>query len=190
MKTSAKFYTITSKYDTMLTMDDVSTSDEQVDKLCREFNIHCRSCIGSLIYLLYTRVDVSFVVHKLEKFSSNLGKVNYEGLVHMLIYIKKYKTFGLKYYAGMNDAFVSGLLRQTNIKTENQLMKFSNSSCQDCTKLAEVQDYTLSFMKVVQLTISHMLQYHLLNQVHKVSTIKHVLQEWLYHISGCSFMSC
>ena len=32
----------------------------------------------------------------------------------------------------MNDALVSDLLRQDNIKNENHLMFFSNSSWQDC----------------------------------------------------------
>ena len=39
---------------------------------------------------------------------------------------------GLKYYADTNNAPVSDLLRQANINTENQLMDFSDSSCQYC----------------------------------------------------------
>ena len=64
VKTSTIFKNITSPYDMIFTKDNASTSDEQVEKLTREFNINYRSCIGSLIYLLYTRVDLSFVVHK------------------------------------------------------------------------------------------------------------------------------
>ena len=71
----------------ILTREDVSTSDEQVEKLTREYNIHYRACIVSLLYLLPTRVDLSFSVHKLAKFSSNPGKVHFEGLVHLLRYI-------------------------------------------------------------------------------------------------------
>ena len=37
---------------------------------------------------------------------------------------------GLKYYANINDAPVFELLRQDSIKTENQLMAFSDSSWQ------------------------------------------------------------
>ena len=99
------------------TKDDTYNSDEQVEKLTREFNIHYRACIGSLIYLLYTRVGLSFAVHKLAKFSENSGIVNFEGLVHLLIYIRGNKTLGLKYYADMNDAPVTDLLRQDIIKT-------------------------------------------------------------------------
>ena len=39
---------------------------------------------------------------------------------------------GLKYYADIKDAPLYGLLRQDNIKTENQFMDFSNSRWQDC----------------------------------------------------------
>ena len=65
VKVRKKFYKTTLPADMIFTKEDVSTSDEQVDKLTREYNIHYRACIGSLIYLLYIRLDLSFVVHKL-----------------------------------------------------------------------------------------------------------------------------
>ena len=111
---------------------DVSTSDEQVEKLTREYNIHYRSCIGYLIYILSTRVDLSFAVQKLAEFSANPGKVHFEGLVHLLRYIRNNKTLGLKYYADLNDAPVTDILRQSNINTKNHLMEFFDSSWQDC----------------------------------------------------------
>ena len=78
----------------IFTKEDVYTKDEQVEKLNREYNIHYRSCIGSLIYPLYTRVDLSFAVHKLAKFSANPGKVHFEGLIYLLRYIRDNKTLG------------------------------------------------------------------------------------------------
>ena len=63
----------------IFTKEDVSTSDEQGDRLTREYKIHYRDCIGSFIYL-----DLSFAVHKLVTFSANPGKVHFEGLVHLL----------------------------------------------------------------------------------------------------------
>ena len=56
---------------------DKYTSDEKVENLTREFNIHYRACIGSMIYLLSTRLDLSFAVHKLAKFSADHGKVHF-----------------------------------------------------------------------------------------------------------------
>ena len=116
----------------IFTKDDVSTSDEKVEKLTREYNIHYRSCICSLIYLLSTRVDLSFAVHKLAKFLENPGKVHFEGLVHLLRYIRDNKTLGLKYYSDLNDAPFTDILRQANINTKSHLMAFPDSSWQDC----------------------------------------------------------
>ena len=127
-KTSKMFYNTTLPSDMIFTKADASTSDEQVEKFTREFNIHYRYCIGSLIYLLSTRVYLSFAVHKLEKFSENPGIVHFEVLVHILRYIRDNNTLVLKYYDDINDARVSDLLRQASIKTENKLMVFSNSS--------------------------------------------------------------
>ena len=70
----------------------------------------------------------SFAMHKLEKFSSNSGKGKSKGLVHLLRSIGDNKTLVLKYYADMNDAPVSDLLRQASIKTENHLMDCFDSS--------------------------------------------------------------
>ena len=77
-------------------------------------------------------MDLSFAVHKLAYFSANPGKVHFEGLVHLLRYIRDNKTLGLKYYADMNDAPVTDLLRKSNINTKNHLMDFSDSSWKDC----------------------------------------------------------
>ena len=116
----------------IFTKDDTSNSDKQVEKLTSEFNIHYRSCIGSLIYLLYTRVYLSFALHKLANFSANPGKVHFEVLIHPLKYIKENKTLGLKYSADTNDEPVTDLLRQASIKTENHLMYFSYYIWKDC----------------------------------------------------------
>ena len=116
----------------IFTKEDVSTSDEQVEKLTREYNIHYRAFIGLLIYLLSTRVDLSFAVHKLARFSVNTGKVQFEGLVHLLRYIRDNRTLSLKYYADLNDSPVTDLLRQANIKTKNLFMDFFGSSWQYC----------------------------------------------------------
>ena len=101
VKVNTKFYKTTFPDDMIFTKEDVSTSDEKVKKLTREYNIHYRSCIGSLIYILSKRVDFSFAVHKLEKFSANPGKVHFEGLIHLLGYIRDNNSLGLKYYADL-----------------------------------------------------------------------------------------
>ena len=54
VKVVTNFYKTTFPADMIFTKEDVSTSDEQVEKLTREFDINYRSCIGSLIYLFST----------------------------------------------------------------------------------------------------------------------------------------
>ena len=130
VKVSNKFYKTTLPADMIFTKEDVFTSDEQVEKLTREYNIHYRACIGSFIDLFSTRVGLSFAVHKLAKFSANPGKVHFEELVHLLKYIRENKTLVLKYYADLKDAPVTDLSIQANINTKNHLMAFSDSSWQ------------------------------------------------------------
>ena len=96
VKASKKFYKTTFPDEMIFTKEYVSTSDEQVEKLTREYNIHYRAFIGSLIYILSTRVDLSFAVHTLEKLSVNPGKVHFEEFIHLLRYIRCNKTLGLK----------------------------------------------------------------------------------------------
>ena len=60
VKVSTKFYKTTFPAGMIFTKEDVSTSDEKVEKLTREYNNHYRACIGSLIYLFSTRVNLSF----------------------------------------------------------------------------------------------------------------------------------
>ena len=71
---STKFYKTTLPSYMIFNMDDVSTSDEQVERLNTEFNINYRYCIKSLIYLLSTRVYLSFTLEKLAKFHQILVK--------------------------------------------------------------------------------------------------------------------
>ena len=138
VKTSTKFYKTTLPSDIIFKKYDTSTSDEQVEKLTRELNIHYRACICQLIYLLSTRVYLSFAVQKLVKLSANPGKVHFEGLVHLLRFIRYNNTLDLKYYLDMNDAPVTDLLRQASIKDENNLMDFSDSSWQDCPETVRI----------------------------------------------------
>ena len=59
VKVSTKFHKTTFPADMIFTKGDTFTSDEQVEKLTRESNIHYRACIGSLIYLLSTIMYLS-----------------------------------------------------------------------------------------------------------------------------------
>ena len=74
VKTSKKFYKTTLTSDMIFTKADAYISDEKIKKLTRELNNHYRACIGSLIYLLSTRLYLYYVVQKLSKFNKILVK--------------------------------------------------------------------------------------------------------------------
>ena len=63
VKTSTNFYKTNLSSDMIFIKYYASTSDDQVEKFTREFNIRYRACIGSLIYFLSTILDFSFAVH-------------------------------------------------------------------------------------------------------------------------------
>ena len=86
---------------------------------------------------------------------------------------------GLKYYADLNEAQVTYLLIQANIKTKNHLMDFLIIFGKIFRTLEEVKEHILFSIKVGQLTIAHMFQDQLHNPVQKVSTMQHALQEWI-----------
>ena len=68
-----------------------------------------------------------FFCTKAGKVSSNPGEVHFEGLVHLLRYIRDNKNLGLKYYFNIEDALTSDILIHFIINTENQLVVLSGS---------------------------------------------------------------
>ena len=61
---STHFYKKNLPSDMIYIKSDASTSDDKVERLTREFNIHYRACIVSFMYWLSTRAYLSFTVYK------------------------------------------------------------------------------------------------------------------------------
>ena len=66
IKLNSKFHKSTLTHDMILTKEDPSISYEQLGVLSIEYNIYYRDCVGSLIYILSTRVDLCFSIQKLD----------------------------------------------------------------------------------------------------------------------------
>ena len=115
-----------------------------------------------------------FAVYKLETFSSNPGKVHFEGFVHFLRSVGDNKTLILKYYAGIKDVTLSDLLRQTSIKTDNKLMVIYDSSWEDFPDTGRSKGEYIIFYQGGPL--DHVT--HIPGPVQKVSTMHNALQEW------------
>ena len=100
------------------------------------------------LFVVY-KSGLKFCSAQVSKVSANPGKVHFEGLVHLLVYIRNNKTLGLKYYADLNDAPVTDLLRQANIKSNNHLMDFSDSSWKDCPDTGRITGAYIIFYQGV-----------------------------------------
>jgi hypothetical protein len=55
------------------TLEDCSETEEKAMVLSEEYKLDFASCIGSLIYLSKTRVDITFTVNKLAKYMRKAG---------------------------------------------------------------------------------------------------------------------
>ena len=85
----------------------------------------------------------------MENILSNTGKVNFEGLVHLLRYIRDSKNLVLQQYANIQDAPLSDLLIQASIKIYKQLIVLSDSIWQDYPDTAIITgEYILFYQGV------------------------------------------
>ena len=85
----------------------------------------------------------------------------------------------MKYYADLNDAPVTDILRQANINTNNSLMAFSDSSCQDCPDTGRSTGAYIIFYQGGPTDHGTHVPGTVANPVQKVSTMQNALQEWL-----------
>ena len=72
-----------------------------------------------------------FCITQSGKVLSNIGNIQFDGLVHLLIYIRDNKNLGLKYYYNIEDSPLYDLLRHSSIKNDNQLVVLSDSIWKD-----------------------------------------------------------
>ena len=63
-------------------------------------NLNYRSVIGSILQVsCWIRLNISFAVNKLDKFSNNPGVVHFRYLLHLIRYKKNTPFKGLKFYS-------------------------------------------------------------------------------------------
>ena len=68
---------------------------------------------------------------KLAKACTNPGLPDYEALLHLLGYIRKYNNYGLKYYSNICDSPVDMICLEHNIN-HTEITGFSDASYMDC----------------------------------------------------------
>ena len=179
VKTSTDFHNTTLPSDIIFTKSGASISDEQVEKLTSEFNIHYRNFIGYLVYLLSTRLDLIFQYTSYQSFHQILIKYILEDWyiywgtlgtirpwvwsIMMIWMMHLYLTCWYKLVLRQRISWWFSLILVGSI----------------FHTLEEIQEHILYFIKVGKLTMSHIFQDKLLNQVQKVITNQHALKEYL-----------
>jgi hypothetical protein len=89
------------------------------------------SCVGSLIYLGVTQIDISYAINKLAKYTRQPGRKHFEALIHLLRYFCDNSHLGLKYYNNTTEAHLTRMLMEQNISTSHLFYGFSDSSWND-----------------------------------------------------------
>ena len=90
------------------------------------------SAVSSLLYCaLNTRSDILWTVNKLAKSSTNPGLKDFETLMHLFGYLRRYPDYAIKYYGNLKDSPVHKICDKQKITTTD-IIAFSDSSWQDC----------------------------------------------------------
>ena len=160
----------------IFTKEDAFTSDEIVGVLSREFNIYDIDFVGSLIYLLSTRVDLCFALQKLKTFHQILVKYILR-VWYTCWYILRTKiTWAWDNITRYRiPLFLTSWYRLWLILTTNWWF-YLTPAARTVQIQAELQEHIFCFIKVGKLIIVHMLQVQLPNTVLKLSTIQYALK--------------
>ncbi len=110
---------------------DCSVDDASSRQLAVEYNIDYASCVGSLIYLGMTRVDIVYAINKLAKFTHKPGRIHFEAMVHLLRYLQDHSNVGIRFYSDYINAPMTKALIAENVLITHPFFGFSDSSWND-----------------------------------------------------------
>ncbi len=112
-------------------VEDCFTDEETAKALQEEYGIDFASCAGSLLYLSYTRPDITNAVVKFAKYTRCPGIVHMEAVLHLLRYLTDNMYLGLKFYSDITMSPITRLMSSNGIYLDNPLCTFTDSSWND-----------------------------------------------------------
>jgi hypothetical protein len=115
----------------ILSIEDLSATDDDANNLSNEYKINYHSCIGSLIYLTLTRTDIIFAINKLAKIAHRPGKVHLDALIHVLHYLRDKSHWGLQFYHDFTTSPIYTTLTTNNLPTSTFFFTMCDSSWND-----------------------------------------------------------
>ena len=90
------------------------------------------SAVSSLLYVaLNTRSDILWIVNKLAKSCTSPGMKDFDALMHLFGYLRRYPDLAIKYYAKVEDSPIHDILIRNKL-TNTEIVGFTDSSWQDC----------------------------------------------------------
>ena len=72
-------------------------------------NVPYRRILGCLMYLLKTRLDIVFAVHKLSQFSTHFRTSHFRALQRVLVYLHQHQRFGIRFSKCSSTTHPQGL---------------------------------------------------------------------------------
>ena len=90
------------------------------------------SAVSSLLYVaLNTRSDILWATNKLAKSSTNPGMKDFDTLMHVFGYLRRYPDYAIKFYAHIEESPSAIICKRHNIES-TEILGFSDTSWQDC----------------------------------------------------------
>ena len=118
--------------DYVYSKDNRPTSEDKLEIQKRFNGLSMPSAVSSLLYAaLNTRCDILWITNKLAKSSTNPGIKDYEALLHVFGYLRKYPDYAVKFHADISKSSVHKICINNNIEV-TKLIGFSDASWQDC----------------------------------------------------------
>jgi len=119
--------------DYIYTKENRPSTEEEKETIKKRFKgLSMPSAVSSLLYAaLNTRCDILWITNKLAKSCSNPGIADYEALLHVFGYLRKFPDYAIKFYANAKESPVFNICDKNNIETTS-IIGFSDASWQDC----------------------------------------------------------
>ena len=119
--------------DYVYTVENRPNSEVEKAAISAKFpGLSMASAVSSLLYAaLNTRCDILWITNKLAKSSNCPGMKDYEALLHVFGYLRKYPDYSIKFHAKVSESPSHQICKRHEIEPTD-IIGFSDSSWQDC----------------------------------------------------------
>ena len=109
-----------------------TTKEEEMEIQNQFPNLSMASAVSSLLYAaLNTRCDILWITNKLAKSSTCPGLKDFQALMHVFGYLRKYPDYAIKFYSNISECPVYSICERHEIEM-TEIVGFSDTSWQDC----------------------------------------------------------